>query len=102
MAKKSKASAKPEIPPQTLKGWKEIAEFLGEPVSVAKRWRSEGMPVFEQGRFVSTSPEQLSAWLGRESGKPVHVVTPETDLSSELKRGLAFTRQNQKGEKKSR
>ena len=27
-----------------------------------------------------------------ESGKPVHVVTPETDLAAELKRGVAFLR----------
>lgn len=59
------------------------------------------MPVLEQGRFVSSTPEQLSAWLGRESGKPVHVVTSETDLSSELRRGIAFARRSQKGEKKS-
>ena len=78
--------------PSTLKGWKQIAEFLGEPVSVVKRWRSEGMPVTEQGRFVTSSPEQLNAWLGRESGKPVHAAT-ENDLAAELKRGLAYVRQ---------
>jgi hypothetical protein len=82
-----------------LKGWKKIADFLGEPVSVVKRWESEGMPVVKQGRFVASSPEQLNVWLGRESGKPVHVVTPETDLTSELKRGLAFARQGKKFER---
>jgi hypothetical protein len=82
-----------------LKGWKEIADFLGEPVSVVKRWESEGMPVVKQGRFVASSPEQLNVWLGRESGKPVHVVTPEADLTSELKRGLAFARQGKKLER---
>jgi len=41
---------------------------------------------------VSTSPEELNAWLGKESGKPVHVATDNTDLSSELKRGLSFVR----------
>jgi hypothetical protein len=84
-----------------LKGWKEIAAFLGEPVSVVKRWRAEEMPVFEQGRFVSSTPEQLSTWLRRESGKPVQVVTSETDLRSELKRGIAFARHFQKHEKES-
>jgi hypothetical protein len=93
MPKRSKANKKPASQPETLKGWKEIAEFLGEPISVVKRWRSEGMPVVEQGRFVSISPEQLSAWLGR---KPVHVVTPEMDLASELKRGIAFVRRSAK------
>jgi len=75
-----------------LKGWKQIADFLGEPVSVVKRWESEGMPVVKQGRFVSNTPEQLNHRLGRESGKPVQVVTPQTDLTSELKRGIAFAR----------
>jgi phage terminase Nu1 subunit (DNA packaging protein) len=96
MPKRSKANKKPASQPETLKGWKEIAEFLGEPISVVKRWRSEGMPVVEQGRFVTSSAEQLSAWLGRESGKPVHVVTPEMDLASELKRGIAFVRRSAK------
>jgi hypothetical protein len=50
------------------------------------------MPVTKQGRFVTTSPEELNAWLGRESGKPVHVGTPEEDLAAELKRGIAFLR----------
>ena len=55
--------------------------------------------MLEQGRFVTSSPEQLSAWLGRESGKPVHVVIPETDLASELKRGIAFTRHHARNQK---
>lgn len=99
MRKRRKASEKSASQPETLKGWKQIAEFLGEPISVVKRWKSEGMPVVEQGRFVASSPEQLSAWLGRESGKPVHVVTSETDLASELKRGLAFARHTAKNRK---
>jgi hypothetical protein len=40
--------------PETLKGWQQIAAFLGEPVSVVQRWASEGMPVHKEGRFVST------------------------------------------------
>jgi hypothetical protein len=81
---------------EILKGWKEIAEFLGEPVSVVRRWRLEGMPVVEQGRLVTSSPDQLNDWLGRESGKPVHVVTADTDLASELKRGMAFVKRGVK------
>jgi hypothetical protein len=102
MPKRSPLSAKPVSQPETLKGWKQIAEFLGEPISVVKRWRAEGMPVLEQGRFVSSSPEQLNAWLGRESGKPVHVVTAETDLTSELKRGITYARHNQKNRRRSK
>lgn len=39
-----------------------------------------------------TTPEELNAWLGKESGKPVHVATDNTDLTAELKRGLLFVR----------
>jgi hypothetical protein len=92
MPKRSKPSKDTKSPSETLKGWKQIAQFLGEPVTVVKRWASEGMPVAEEGRFVASTPEQLNEWLGRESGKPVHVVTAETDLASELKRGVAFAR----------
>ena len=52
------------------------------------------MPVRRQGRFATTTPEELNAWLGRESGKPVHVATEDTDLAAELKRGLAFIRRD--------
>jgi len=96
MAKKANDQSKTKDPPDTLKGWKEIANFLGEPLSVAQRWESEGMPVARHGRIVTSTPEQLDAWLGRVSRKPVHIVTPETDLTSELERGLAFARQNKR------
>ena len=89
-------------PPEVLKGWKQIADFLGEPTSVVQRWATEGMPVAKQGRFVSSSPAELNAWLGRESGKPIHVVTPQSDLSAELKRGLAFVRQEKRPAKPAR
>jgi len=59
------------------------------------------MPVVEQGRFVTATPDQLNAWLGRESGKPLHVVTPATDLTSELKRGVAFVRDRARKHKSS-
>jgi len=78
--------------PETLKGWQQIAAFLGEPASVVQRWASEGMPVHKDGRFVSTSVDELNAWLGRESGKPVHAATETTDLTAELKRGLSYVR----------
>jgi hypothetical protein len=50
------------------------------------------MPVRREGRFVSTSEDELNQWLGKESGKPVHVATENTDLSAELRRGLSFIR----------
>ena len=91
-----KRAAKPSVPkrqPETLSGWKQIASFLGEPESVVQRWATEGMPVRREGRLVTTTPEELNAWLGKESGKPVHVATEATDLTAEMKRGLAFVRQ---------
>lgn len=84
---------KPNTTPQSLKGWRQIAEFLSQTVSVAQRWAKTGMPVTRQGRFVTASPEQLNEWLGREAGgEPLHVATREADLSAELKRGLAYVR----------
>jgi hypothetical protein len=80
----------------TLKGWKQIAEFLGEPTSVVQRWASTGMPVHREGQFVSSTVRELNDWLGKQSGKPVHVVTDETDLGAELKRGLSYLRNKHK------
>jgi phage terminase Nu1 subunit (DNA packaging protein) len=77
-----------------LKGWQQIATFLGEPTSVVQRWAAQGMPVRRQGRYVTTTADELNQWLGRESGKPVHVATDSTDLTAELKRGISFVRRN--------
>lgn len=94
-AKKAEATVEAT---NALTGWQQIAAFLGHPTAVVQRWAGEGMPVRRQGRFVTTTPEELNAWLGRESGKPVHVATEETDLAAELKRGLSYVR----GEKESK
>ena len=91
MARKARTS-KVKSQPEVLKGWKEIASSLGEPLSVAQRWASEGMPVTRDGRAVTSTPERLNEWLARVSKKPVHIVTPESDLTAELKRGLAFAK----------
>jgi hypothetical protein len=96
MSARSKVQRKSGKPPETLKGWKQIAEFLGQPAAVVQRWAVEGMPVSKQGRFVSSSPAELNAWLGRESGKPVHVVAPGEDLTAELKRDVALLRRRKK------
>lgn len=92
---------KPESNPDVLKGWQQIAAFLGQPVSVAQRWAADGMPVRKQGRYVETTREELNRWLGRESaGEPVRIATPETDMSAELKRGLSFIRKQGRNPKK--
>ena len=90
--KKRGEKSKSQRQPETLKGWKQISEFLGEPVSVVERWATEGMPIHREGQFVATSPDELNSWLGQDSGKPVHVATENTDLTAELKRGLSFIR----------
>ena len=87
-----KSAKQNENHPKALTGWQEIAAFLGEPISVVQRWASDGMPVHREGRFVSTTPDELNVWLGGQSGKPVHVATENTDLTAELKRGLSFVR----------
>ena len=92
MSKRAKKRQAPKTPPETLKGWQQIAAFLGEPPSVVQRWASDGMPARKQGRYVETTADELNAWLGKESGKPVHVATEDTDLTAELKRGLSFIR----------
>jgi len=86
-------------PPATLKGWSQIADFLGQSVSVAERWAHDGMPVKREGRFVVAKPEDLNLWVGRETGEPVQVATEQSDLSAELKRGLAYIR-GQKSKRK--
>lgn len=102
-AKHAKKRDTPKASPKTLKGWQQIAAFLGEPTSVVQRWASDGMPLRKQDRYVETTPDELNAWLGKEVGKPVHVAIASTDLTAELKRGLSFVRDvNPSGPKKSR
>ncbi len=76
-----------------LQGWREIANYLAQPVAVVQRWAKAGMPVTREGRRVYASPNDLNLWLARESaGEPIHIATEHTDLGSELKRGLSFIR----------
>jgi phage terminase Nu1 subunit (DNA packaging protein) len=77
--------------PALLQGWKQIAAFLGQPLSVAQRWAKSGMPVIRNGRRVHASPDELNRWLGRESsGEPVHIATESENLAADLKRGLSY------------
>lgn len=45
--------------PKVLKGWQQIAAFLGEPQTVVQRWAAEGKPIRKQGRYVETTPGEL-------------------------------------------
>jgi phage terminase Nu1 subunit (DNA packaging protein) len=87
----------PKAEPQSLKGWKEIAAYLGQPVAVAQRWARSGMPVEKRGRYVYSSPAALTRWLaGQSAGEPVQITTEKTDLGEELRRGLSFIRKHVK------
>ena len=93
--------SKPKSKSRVLKGWGEIAEFLGQTPSVAQRWQNEGMPVTREGRFVYASPEDLTAWVGTERGKrePVHIASEGEDLVADLKQGLSYVRRLRKTRK---
>jgi len=86
-----------------LKGWKAIADFLGQPVNVAQRWGRTGMPVRREGRYTVAAAADLSRWLGRESGagEPVHIASEtDIDLASELKKSLAAAKEKRAPKRK--
>ena len=87
----------------SLNGWQQIADFLGQPISVAQRWAKSSMPVTREGRRVQASPDELYRWLVDESaGEPVQIATETADLTSELRRGLSFVRKHTPTRKKKR
>jgi hypothetical protein len=102
LSKKSRTAPKPRIQSERLKGWNEIASFLGQPVAVAQRWARSGMPVAREGRFMYATREELSGYLGREAGLdvPVHIATENMDLSADLKLALAHARAGKHDKKK--
>jgi len=95
-AKRNMKSRKKEDTRADLRSWKEIAGFLGQPVSVAQRWAKAGMPVAKNGRFVTASVKELTQWLARVSGLPgpAHIATDDQDLSKYLKAGLTEIRKS--------
>jgi hypothetical protein len=101
-AKKNRPETKSRVQNERLKGWKEIASFLGQPVAVAQRWARSGMPVTREGRFMYGSREELSRYLGGEAGLdvPVRIATENMDLSADLKRALAHARAGKQVQKK--
>jgi hypothetical protein len=101
--KKSRPTPKPKAQPEELKGWAQIAQFLGQPIAVAQRWARSGMPVKREGRFMTASPEELSRYLGREAGLdvPVQIASEGMDLSADLKRALSYARAGTTGKKRS-
>ena len=80
-----------------IKGWQQIAAFLGQPISVVQRWAESGMPIEKHGRYVYSSRQKLESWLGRESaGGPVHLPEKDNDLTAELRRGLSYMREQKR------
>jgi hypothetical protein len=78
---------------EQLKGWSNIAKYMGQSTSTVQQWAKSGMPVSREGRSVVASPEALRDWLGHESGhKGTQIVTDDTDLSAVLKSGLKDAR----------
>ena len=87
--------AKPSEENEELQGWPKIAQFLGQPLSVAQRWARSGMSVQRKGRYVVATRAELNRWLGKESGgEPVEITNNQTDLAAELKRGLSYVRKH--------
>lgn len=84
--------------PDKLKGWNQIAQFLGQPVAVAQRWAKSGMPAKREGRFMTATPEELRQYLGRETGLdvPVQIATENMGLFADLKRSLSIARHSEK------
>src|SRR5437762_5340575 len=101
-AKKRRSATKRAVQNERLKGWNEIASFLGQPVAIAQRWARSGMPVTREGRYTVAVPDELNAWLTRESGsnQPVHIATDNADLSADLKQALSDLRKQRTGGRK--
>jgi hypothetical protein len=49
---KRSAASKPAAQPERLKGWDQIAQFLGQPIAAAQRWARSGMPVKREGLYL--------------------------------------------------
>ncbi len=91
--------SKPKAAPAQLKGWQQIARYLGQPVATAQRWAKSGLPVTRQGRYVVAAPDELNRWVANESGagQSVHIATAaDADLAADLKRGLAEARRRER------
>jgi hypothetical protein len=89
--------------PESLNGWQKIADFLGQPTSVAQRWARSGMPRHPRGstRAGFARPTESLAGAGI-CWEPILIATETADLTSELKRGLSYVRRHAPAHKKKR
>lgn len=86
-------TARRKAEPKLLKGWAQIAAFLGQPIAVAQRWAKSGMPVARQGRYMTASEDDLNHWLARESGVPAtRIASGNGDLAADLRQALSDAR----------
>ena len=92
--KKDQLSSEVEL----LRGWKNIAAYLGIPTGTAQRWAKDGMPVRREAPSTVADPKELSAWLGRESHMPgpAQVMTGQVDMGNALKESIAAMRNMRK------
>lgn len=87
------------MPEGKIKGWADIAKYMGQSTSTVQQWAKSGMPVSREGRSVIASPEELRTWLGHESGHQLtQILTNESDLSALLKHGLRDARASRKAD----
>jgi hypothetical protein len=75
-----------------LKGWRQIADFLGQPLSVVERSAKSGLPVKREGHSITASAAELNRWLQGETGEPVHLAAEQQDLTADLKRSVSRIR----------
>lgn len=87
----------PAQAPEVLQGWKAIADFMGQPVTVVERWAKEGMPVRREGRYTTARREELSAWVVRDIGAraPVHI-GDDSDFRDELRASVTEARRRRR------
>ncbi len=94
---RSRSHRAPAHPPSVLKGWKAIADFMGQPVAVIERWAKDGMPVRREGRYTTGRPDELSAWMANEIGAraPVHI-GDDRDFRDDLRASIAEARRERR------
>jgi hypothetical protein len=52
----------------TLRGWNQIATYLGQPVATAQRWAKSGMPVRKLGRVIVSRLESAKVLVQARRG----------------------------------
>ena len=80
---------------EVLKGWKAIADFMGQPLAVVERWAKAGLPVRRVGRYTIARPEELQAWMSREIGAPAPLAE-DSDFREELRASVAAAKQQRR------